>query len=80
MLIQLSEMHGAARVNSLSYFPQTKSNIYIRFHSKGSCTVWLISIWNCDGVVLDIYLDDVFQWPQEGLNWESLLYNVAIVG
>ena len=27
---------------------------------------------NCDGVVLEIYSDHKFQWPQEGLNYESL--------
>ena len=29
---------------------------------------------NCDGVVLEIYLNHKFQWPQEGLNCESLAY------
>ena len=32
---------------------------------------------NCDGVVLEIYLDNNFQWPQEDLNCESLAYKVA---
>ena len=32
---------------------------------------------NCDGVVLEIYLDHKFQWPQEGLNYESLAYEVV---
>ena len=31
----------------------------------------------CDGVVLEIYLDHKFQWPQEGLNCESLAYQVV---
>ena len=34
-------------------------------------------ISNCDGVVLDIYLDHKFQWPQEGLDCESLAYEVV---
>ena len=29
---------------------------------------------NCDGAVLEIYLDHKFQWSQEGLNCESLAY------
>ena len=32
---------------------------------------------NGDGVVLKIYLDQKFQWPQEGLNYERLAYKVA---
>ena len=32
---------------------------------------------NCDGVVLEIYLDHKFQWPQEDLNCESLAYEVV---
>ena len=31
---------------------------------------------NCDGAVLEIYLNHKFQWPQEGLNCESLAYEV----
>ena len=33
---------------------------------------------NYDGAVLEIYLDRKFQWPQEGLNSESLAYEVVI--
>ena len=32
---------------------------------------------NCNGVVLEIYLGHKFQWPQEGLNCESLAYEVV---
>ena len=32
---------------------------------------------NCDGVVLKIYLDHNFQWPQEGLNSKFLAYEVV---
>ena len=31
----------------------------------------------CDGVVLEIYLDHKFEWPQEGLNSESLAYEAV---
>ena len=31
----------------------------------------------CDGVVLEIYSDHKFQWPQEGLNCECLGYEVV---
>ena len=31
----------------------------------------------CDGVVLEIYLDYKFHWPQGGLNYESLAYEVV---
>ena len=34
-------------------------------------------VFNCDGVVLEIYLDHKFQWLQEGLNFESLAYEVV---
>ena len=29
-------------------------------------------VWNCDGVVLKILIDQKIQWPQEGLNYEPL--------
>ena len=32
---------------------------------------------NCDVAVLEIYLDHKFQRPQEGLNCESLTYEVV---
>ena len=32
---------------------------------------------NCDGVMLEICLDHKFQWAQEGLNCESLEYEVV---
>ena len=32
---------------------------------------------NCDGVVFEIYLDHKFQLTQEGLNCESLAYEVV---
>ena len=32
---------------------------------------------NCDGIILEIYSDLKFQWPQEGLNYESLAYEVV---
>ena len=31
----------------------------------------------CNSVVLKIYLDHKFQWPQEGLNYKSLAYEVV---
>ena len=31
----------------------------------------------CDSVVLEIYLDYKFQWPQEDFNCESLAYEVV---
>ena len=33
---------------------------------------------NCDGALLEIYLDHKFQWPQEYLNCESLAYEVVM--
>ena len=36
-----------------------------------------IRFLNCDGVVLVIYLNHKFQWPQEALNGESLVYEVV---
>ena len=32
---------------------------------------------NCDGVLLENYFDHKFQWPQEGLNCESLAYELV---
>ena len=32
--------------------------------------------WNCNGVVLEIYLNHKFHWAQEGLNCEPLTYHV----
>ena len=31
----------------------------------------------CDGVLLEIYLDNKFQWPQDGMNRESLASEVV---
>ena len=31
--------------------------------------------WNCDGVMLEIFMDHKFQWPHEGLNSEILTCN-----
>ena len=36
-----------------------------------------INVLNCDGVVLEMYLDHKFQWPQKGLNRESIEYDVV---
>ena len=33
--------------------------------------------WNCDGVVLEIFMDHKFQWPHEGLNCEILTCNAV---
>ena len=33
--------------------------------------------FHCDSVVLKICLDHKFQWLQEGLNYESLKYNIV---
>ena len=33
--------------------------------------------YKCDGAVLEIYLDDKYQWPQGGLKCESLAYEVV---
>ena len=27
---------------------------------------------NCDGLMLEIYLDHKFKWPQDGLNWSCM--------
>ena len=32
---------------------------------------------NYDGVLLEIYLDHKFQWPQGGLNCKSLIYKMV---
>ena len=34
-------------------------------------------VLNCDGAVLEIYLNRKFQWPQKGLNCEPLAYDVV---
>ena len=31
---------------------------------------------NCNGVAHEIYLHHKLQWPQDGLNWESLAYEI----
>ena len=48
---------------------------FIQIHWNLDMCAQFISI--CDGVVLEIYLDHKFQWPQEGWNWESLAYEVV---
>ena len=46
-------------------------------HVQLFCTLIQCKIHYYDGVVLKIYLDHKFQWPQEGLNCESLAYKVV---
>ena len=39
-----------------------------------------IPIKHCDGVLLEVYLDQIFQgsnWPQEGFNCKSLAYELV---
>ena len=38
---------------------------------KFTCAKYDRQKFTCDGIVLEIYLDHKFQWPQEGLNCES---------
>ena len=45
--------------------------------NKGYDTSILSQVSDCDGVVLEIYLDNKFQWPKEGLNCKSLAYEVV---
>ena len=40
-------------------------------------TSTLSKVLNCDGVVLEIYLDHKFQWPEEGLKCRSLAYEIV---
>ena len=40
--------------------------------------LWKITFSVCDGIVLEIYLGHKFQWPQEGLNCESLKGNYFV--
>ena len=49
-----------------------KKNLEINWDTSASSQVS-----NCDGVVLEVCLDHKFQWPQEGLNCESLAYEVV---
>ena len=48
---------------------------YFNIFSWNTSTLSQVS--NCDGVIIGIYLYHKFQWPQEGLNFESLAYEVA---
>ena len=34
-------------------------------------------VFDCDGVVLEIYLDHKFQWQQEGLNCETIACEIV---
>ena len=38
---------------------------------------WVMNELLCDGVVLQIYLDYKFKWPQEDFKCESLAYKVV---
>ena len=53
------------------------AHIYLNY----ICSCWDTStssqVSNCDGVVLDNYLDHKFQWPKEGFKCESLAYKVV---
>ena len=60
--------------------------IYVSDSQKVKTFLILVIDWHtstssqvshCDGVVLEIYLDHKFQWPQEGLNCEFLAYESA---
>ena len=49
----------------------------LTFSPSSSCLMLAKYVDDCDGVVLVIYLDHKFQWPQEGLDCESLAYEVV---
>ena len=53
------------------YISRTKQN-----YTKTINFFWK-NIKICDGIVLEIYLDHKLQLPQEGLNCESLAYEVV---
>lgn len=52
--------------------------LYIQGEKKIVCWDTLTSseVSNCDGVLLEIYLDHKFHWPWEGLKCESLACEV----
>ena len=56
---------------------KSKYTIYLVECTKCKLQYWdtstLRQVSNCDGVMLKIYLDHKFQWPQEVLNCESLV-------
>ena len=51
----------------------------VRSLSKSYYKMLVGNVFDCDGVVLETYLDHKFQWPQEGLNCESLAYECKIL-
>ena len=52
----------------------TEQYLYFHKHRRRILSAYVSTY--CDGVVLEIYLDAKFQWPQEGLDCESLAYKV----
>ena len=60
-------------IHVLPNISESKYNETIKF-----CHIMEYNVRNGDGVVLEIYLDHKFQWPQEGLNCQSLAYEEVI--
>ena len=60
-------------IHVLSNISESKYSETIKF-----CHIIEYNVRNCDSVVLEIYLDHKFQWPQEGLNCKSLAYEGVI--
>ena len=70
-MVYLQGMSHQFEINVINAF-------YIKLWNQfGKDTSASSQILNCDGVVLEIYLEHKFQWPQEGLNCESLAYEVV---
>ena len=56
-----------------SHFAGGRTNIKLRSWDTSA----LSQVSNCDGVVLENYLNNNFQWPQEGLNCEPLVFRYS---
>ena len=65
-----------------TYYLMHLSNSIVHINAcKTYYSSWVTStssqVSDCDGAVLETYLDHKFQLPQEGLNCESLAYEVV---
>ena len=52
-------------------------SVHLKNIANNSAFYLLFFIEILDGFVLKIYLNHKFQWPQEGLNFENLAYEVV---
>ena len=77
ILFQLQIGSKVCNFISLNRSPSQTTDNFDSFLDNLKLNLHAMTDNNCDGVMLEIYYDHKFHWPQEGLNYESLAYEVV---